>query len=152
MSDIFDFLKGNTHTIGSYKYVQKCLSNNNRPNFHLISFDKLKSKLPIEDNHSVNLIEKYISNQEEILKRAQENSFNNLSKTELSWNSDEIFTIYLDNLIYLPFLKDCDKLFFKIAIYNGQDLVTNNVESERFDLEKLGKVSTLIVWNLMSKL
>ena len=61
----------------------------------------------------------------------------------MSWDSDEIFTIYLDNLVYLPYLKDCDKLFFKIAIYHGQEIVTHNKESERFDLEKLGKV---LIW------
>ena len=135
--------KGNIHTIGSYKYVQKCLSNNKIPNFHLISFDKLKSKLPIEDSYLINLVEKNINNQEEILKQLRENNYINLTNTKISWDSDEVFTMYLDNLVYLPYLKDCDKLFFKIAIYHGQDIVTHNIESERFDLEKLGKV---LIW------
>ena len=136
-------LKGNTFNIGSYKYIQKCISDNKKPNFHLISIERLKSKLPIEDNHLITIIEKYINNQESLLSHSYEkNSTNDLEK-ELSWNSNEIFTMHLDNLIYLPYLKDCDKLFFKIAIYHAQDLITNNIESERFELEKLGKDSSL---------
>jgi phosphatidylinositol-4,5-bisphosphate 3-kinase catalytic subunit alpha/beta/delta len=80
-------------------------------------------------------------NQEDALKQTQD-SYTNFSKEELSWIADDQYSIHLDNLTYLPYLKDCDKLFFKVSIYHGQDLVTN-IESERFDLEKLGKDSSL---------
>ena len=134
---------GNSFTIGSYKYIQQCLSNNKKPNFHLISIEKLKSKLPIEENYLISLVEKYIAYQEAELNEINQANAHLNKERELSWNSNEMFTLYLDNLVYLPFLKDCEKLFFKIAIYHGEDPITNNVESEKFELEKLGKDSSL---------
>lgn len=40
-------------------------------------------------------------------------------------------------------IKDCDKLFFKIAIYHGQELVTNTINTEKIDFEKMGRDASL---------
>lgn len=51
--------------------------------------------------------------------------------------------MYLENLIYTPYVKECEKLFFKIAIYHGQDM-KYETESDKFDYEKItGKDSSI---------
>jgi hypothetical protein len=60
----------------------------------------------------------------------------------VSWNSRDTFRIYLDNAVYLPAVKDCDKIFFKIAVYHGQEL-RYQTESDKLDLEGLGRDSSL---------
>ena len=59
-----------------------------------------------------------------------------LNSTELSWNSDEKFSFYLHNIAHLPQLKDYDKIFFKIAIYHGQDRVSSEIYTDKLDNEK----------------
>jgi hypothetical protein len=60
----------------------------------------------------------------------------------VSWYSNDIFSIYLDNVLYLPYVRECDKLFFKIAVYHGQEL-RFQAESGKIDFERLGKDSSL---------
>ncbi|RMZ98332.1 hypothetical protein BpHYR1_021599, partial [Brachionus plicatilis] len=61
----------------------------------------------------------------------------------ISWNMNENFNVYLENLTYLPFIKECEKIYIKFSIYHAQDM-KYETESERFDFAKVaGKDSSL---------
>ena len=116
----------------SKKYIKKCISENKKPNFQLISIEKLKSKLPEENHIQHELVTKYLKFTENKL-----NTFNVPSDASvITWNSNETIKFYLDSIIYLPQLKDCNKIYFKIAIYHGADQVTNDVYTDKIDIEK----------------
>jgi len=137
-----EIIYGNEHKINTYKYVKNCISNSKTPSFNLISTEKLKSKLPKTDS-------KVLLSQIDNKLDEQQNSLYSMiqarlkSSGDLSWNSKEKFSFYLDSVSHLPMIKDCDKLFFKIAIYHGQELVTNILNTERIDYEKIGREAYL---------
>lgn len=61
----------------------------------------------------------------------------------VSWNMNENFNIYLENLNYIPCVKECEKIYLKFSIYHAQDM-KYETESEKFDYAKVsGKDSSL---------
>ena len=111
------------------KYIKRCMSTGRTPSFHLISIEKLKSKLPRETHLQHELIDKcehYWRNFKTTGKLSQLKCLDlkqqeaklalyetvNLNSIELSWNSKETFSFYLDSIVYLPQLKDCDKVIW----------------------------------------
>lgn len=147
---------GDKHKIGAYKYIKKCLSENKKPHFHLISIDKIKSRLrayPKETNFFYSLTQKAINTLDEHVKHIEEYGRHKSLKSgevveQLSWNSNEMFSVYLDNLVYLPKHKDCDKIFLKVAIYHGQEL-RQQLESDRICVDKAVGTSLKLNQNIV---
>jgi hypothetical protein len=136
-----EIIYGSENKINTYKYIKNCISNGKTPSFNLISVEKLKSKLPKENKALLEQIETKLDEQQNNLNLMTQNQFKTIG--DLSWNSKEKFSFYLDSVSHLPMIKDCDKLFFKIAIYHGQELVTNILSTERIDYEKIGREAYL---------
>lgn len=127
-----EVLYGNKHKISTYKYIKKCMSIHKRPNFQLISVERLKSNMPQENQVQYDLINKYIKFQQNKLETID----SKLNSTEISWNSKEKFSFYIDDIVYLPQLKDCDKIYFRIAVFHGQEQVSNEIYTDKIEIEK----------------
>ena len=52
----------------------------------------------------------------------------------LSWHASTPLAVYLDSVVYLPVLRDCSKLFVRLAVYHGQEMITRLVESDKHDV------------------
>lgn len=169
---------GDSHKIGAYKYIRKCISENKQPHFHLISIDKLKSKMrqsPKEVTFFLALCKKVIDMLEDNVKHIEEHearrigggggdssggvggnqhlSSSSLSQQVspnyvLSWNSNELFSVYIDNIVYLPRLKDCEKVFLKLAIYHGQEL-RQQIDSNKISVDKAVSASLKLNQNIL---
>lgn len=142
-----EILFGDKHKIGAYKYIRQCINENKMPNFHLISIEKIKAKLneyPNETGFFMSLTQKTINMLDELARHLdEEETVSNAGhRIELSWASNETFSLYLDNLVYLPKLKECEKIFLKLAIYHGQEL-RQQVESDKFSIADKSSGSTL---------
>lgn len=146
-----EILYGDKHKMSAYKYIRECMSSSHKkPNFHLISIDKIKARVqayPSETSFFTSLTQKTIRMLEEHARQLDEEEtarkqqqLENSRRIELSWSStssSELFSLYLDNLVYLPKLKECERVFLKLAIYHGQEL-RQQLESEKLCLaEKL---------------
>ena len=92
-----------------FKYISKCISNNKIPRFHLVLFQSLLNKLPIENQQLTIYIEKSIEEQKRELEFGLNNNFHD-TKSKLSWDCDEKFSLYLDSLVFLPLINDCEKV------------------------------------------
>jgi hypothetical protein len=77
-----------------------------------------------------------------------DNSSSKICTDQLSWNTSENFNLYLDSVLYLPSIKDSDKLFFKIAVAHGQEILCMH-DSEKIGFERLGKLDSSLKLNQM---
>ncbi|CAF0737287.1 unnamed protein product [Brachionus calyciflorus] len=133
-----EVLYGSENKICSYKYIRKCISDKSTPNFYLVSIEKLKSRVLKKNNYFMHLVEKYLDTKINLNKAVIHENYQSLC-----WDLNENFNIYLENLIYVPYVKECEKLYFKIAIYHGQEM-KYEIESDTFEYEKIsGKDSSL---------
>lgn len=127
--------------VAAYKYIQKCISSGQRPHFYLVTTKKIKSKLPKNNPNRSLAILKYldekIKHNQSVLSKLLQNS--PTSGAILSWNVSDPLTIYLDSISNLPSLKDTEKLFFRISVYHGQELVTKPIESNMIDPERISR-------------
>jgi hypothetical protein len=110
----------------TFKYISKCISNNKMPRFHIVLIQSLLNKIPNENQQLIMFIDKSIEEQKRELEfDAENNSFD--SKSKLSWECNENFSFYLDSLVFLPPLNDCEKvkimfsLFFRPLAFNIND-------------------------------
>ena len=87
------------------------------------------------------LISRYIKHTQNKLNHCEPR----LSTSEISWSypAKETFTFFLDNVVYLPSLKDCDKIFFKIAIYHGHEQVSHEIYTDKIENEKKTRDSSV---------
>ena len=102
-------------------------------------------------------LDEKIKHNQSVLSKLLQNS--PTSGAILSWNVSDPLTIYLDNISNLPSLKDTEKvknhpltrscivglilslskLFFRISVYHGQELVTKPIESNMIDPERINR-------------
>jgi hypothetical protein len=69
----------------------------------------------------------------------------------ISWNAmEEKLHFHLESILYLPQLKDCDKIYFKIAVCHGVEQVSEEIHTEKFDLEKRSRDSSVLLNKLVS--
>ena len=61
----------------------------------------------------------------------------NISWKLLSIDSNEYFSFYLSYLSYYPTSKENDKIFFRAAIYHGQEKIGDEVDSNTIESEKI---------------
>ena len=79
------------------------------PRFHLVLIQSLLNKIPNENPQLIMSIEKSLEEQKRELEFDTENKSSD-TKSKLSWDCNENFSFYLDSLVFLPQLNDCEKV------------------------------------------
>ncbi len=76
----------------------------------------------------------------DLIRRAEETC------SVISWNAmEEKLNFHLETIVYIPQLKECDKIYFKIAVYHGAEQVSEEIHTDKFDLEKRSRDSSVLL-------
>ena len=80
------------------------------PCFYLVLFQNLLEKLPNENKKLTMLIEQAIEEQKREIDFIALKNVESKRNVELSWECNEKFSLYLESLVFLPTMVDCDKV------------------------------------------
>ncbi|CAF0796738.1 unnamed protein product [Brachionus calyciflorus] len=130
-----EILYGNQNKMGDFKYIKKCIWLQRVPCFYLRTYDELNAKFKKYDPLLIDSIEKtihYLIERHEMVTRKIEGY-------DFSIFNENSFKVLIDYVALIPKLYDCDKIFFKTALFVGKDLVTKIVESDRYDLTMINQ-------------
>ncbi len=120
-----ELLFGSQCFIGSYKYIKACMSENKIPNFYLDCVEKVLEKMPKNSIACNSYLRTQFSKYEEQEKISQLEYPAYMNQNhQVSWNVDKNFVVCIKTASFLPQLADCDKVFFRLALYHGQDLLS----------------------------